>query len=263
MASAQLSGDSFDAEAASAKYGIDMDSLNLEDEDDDQIMSIIGKRPVSSRQNKVVVELNEDTESDGIIVDAAGNLKRMDRSGEQSKPDIADAIFRSQTGGKYQDRETRDADEAAFKDFLRLEEETEKKFEESPPPPSQDIDIDSYAEDVMSEMKPRPRRAKMEDVMSVEDLYKERKKESIFGDNDPFPVRKDPRPTASSDGGDAMPEWYRKEQEAKGINVDDLDEDDFDDARREWEREERQRKADEYLKNRGEGISISDVLGRE
>ena len=29
------------------------------------------------------------------------------------------------------------------------------------------------------------------------------------------------------------------------------------------EREERQQKADEYLKKKGEGISISDVLGRE
>ena len=62
-----------------------------------------------------------------------------------------------------------------------------------------------------------------------------------------------------------MPEWFRKEQEALGIKVEDFDADVFDEeeARRAWEREARQQKADEYLKRRGEGISISDVLGRE
>jgi hypothetical protein len=62
-----------------------------------------------------------------------------------------------------------------------------------------------------------------------------------------------------------MPEWFRKEQESLGIKIEDVDADDFDEeeARRAWEREVRQQKADEYLKRRGDGISISDVLGRE
>ncbi len=62
-----------------------------------------------------------------------------------------------------------------------------------------------------------------------------------------------------------MPEWFRKEQEALGIKFEDFDADDFDkeEARRAWEREARQLKADEYLKRRGDAISISDVLGRE
>ena len=99
--------------------------------------------------------------------------------------------------------------------------------------------------------------------MSQEDILKERKQESIFGDDDPFPTKGSQSSSASSSYGGDMPEWFRKEQEDLGIKVEDLDEDDIDEARREWEREERQKKADEYLKKRGEGISISDVLGRE
>lgn len=96
--------------------------------------------------------------------------------------------------------------------------------------------------------------------MSQEELLNERRKESIFGDDDSYPDETTRRRTSS---GGIMPEWFLKEQEALGIKVEDIDEDDFDEARREWEREERQRMADEYLKKRGEGISISDVLGRE
>ena len=128
---------------------------------------------------------------------------------------------------------------------------------------SEDIDVDEYADDIMSEMKPRPSRPKREDFMSQEDLQRERKKESLFGyDEDPFPTSENQQsPQSTGDG--SMPEWFRKEQETLGIKAEDMSDDDFDEARREWEREERQRKADEYLKRRGEGISISDVLGRE
>ena len=42
-----------------------------------------------------------------------------------------------------------------------------------------------------------------------------------------------------------------------------MDAQEIDEARLEWEREERQRQADEYFKRKGEGISISDILGRE
>ena len=129
-----------------------------------------------------------------------------------------------------------------------------------------DLDVDEYAEDIMSEIKPRPSRPKREDFMSREDLQKERRKESLFGD-DPFPINESQQSalssSSSSSGDGSMPEWFRKEQEELGINVDDMNDSEFDEARREWEREERQRKADQYLKERGEGISISDVLGRE
>jgi len=130
---------------------------------------------------------------------------------------------------------------------------------------SEDIDVDEYADDIMSEIKPRPSRPKREDFMSLEDLQRERKKESMFGvgyDEDPFPTSNESQQAAPSGDG-SMPEWFRKEQETLGIKAEDMSDDDFDEARREWEREERQRKADEYLKGRGEGISISDVLGRE
>ena len=125
----------------------------------------------------------------------------------------------------------------------------------------------------MSEMKPRPqaRRPKREEFMSQEELQRERKKESIFGDGDPFPTSSSPESRKREGGGGPtsfssdMPEWFRKEQESLGIKIDDVDADDFDEeeARRAWEREARQQKADEHLKRRGEGISISDVLGRE
>jgi hypothetical protein len=132
-------------------------------------------------------------------------------------------------------------------------------------------------DDIMSEMKPRPqpRRPKREDFMSQEELQRERKKESIFGDDDSFfPSSSSSSSSPASrklEGGGGptsfsdMPEWFRKEQESLGIKVEDVDADDFDEeeARRAWEREARQQKADEYLKRRGDGISISDVLGRE
>ncbi|KAL3778451.1 hypothetical protein ACHAW5_001770 [Stephanodiscus triporus] len=130
-------------------------------------------------------------------------------------------------------------------------------------------------DDIMSEMKPRPqaRRPKREEFMSQEELQRERKKESIFGDDDTFFPSSSSSPTSrqlegggsTSFSGGGMPEWFRKEQEALGIKVEDFDADVFDEeeARRAWEREARQQKADEYLKRRGEGISISDVLGRE
>ena len=137
-------------------------------------------------------------------------------------------------------------------------------------------------DDIMSEMKPRPqaRRPKREEIMSQEELQRERKMESIFGDDDFFPTSPSSSSSSSSSsplsrqlegggptsisGGD-MPEWFRKEQEALGIKFEDFDADDLDkeEARRAWEREARQLKADEYLKRRGDGISISDVLGRE
>jgi len=129
----------------------------------------------------------------------------------------------------------------------------------------------------MSEMKPRPqaRRPKREEFMSQEELQRERKKESIFGDGDPFPTSSSSSSSSPANrklegGGPAsfssdMPEWFRKEQESLGIKMEDVDADDFDEeeARRAWEREARQQMADEYLKRRGDGISISDVLGRE
>ncbi|KAL7553287.1 hypothetical protein ACHAWF_016541 [Thalassiosira exigua] len=274
MANAQLSDDDFDIEAASARLGVDVRSLNLEDEDDDQILSVIGNRPVaaspsSDETRKAILEFNED-ESDAIIVDATGHLKRM-TDGEMSgkdRADIADDIFRAKTAGRrYDNEEAREADETAFREFLQMEEEAEKKLHlmGNETMPSGDVDVDAYADDIMSEMGPRPRiRGRREDFMSQEELFKERKKESVFGeDEDLFPVKGRGQQVASSSGGSAMPEWFRKEQEALGIDVDDLDDDDYEEARREWEREERQRKADEYLKRRGEGISISDVLGRE
>eukprot|EP00571_Detonula_confervacea_P017501 CAMPEP_0172303882 /NCGR_PEP_ID=MMETSP1058-20130122/5395_1 /TAXON_ID=83371 /ORGANISM="Detonula confervacea, Strain CCMP 353" /LENGTH=1584 /DNA_ID=CAMNT_0013014919 /DNA_START=83 /DNA_END=4838 /DNA_ORIENTATION=+ len=283
MANAQLSDDEFDIAAASAKLGIDVTSLNLDDDSDDQIMSVIGKRPVApvasintpsgDQQRKAVLELNEDGIAEDIIVDAHGHLKKMNDE-KDAKHDVASDIFRANTAGRYHDEETRDADEAAYREFIKMEEEADKKFDsiddsndDTTLLSSEDEDIDAYADDIMSEMKPRPQiRGRRQDFMSQEEIQKERKKESIFGfgdddDIDPFPAKDSSQQQAASSS--YMPEWFHKEQEARGIKVEDLNDDDFDDAKRKWEREERQQKADEYLKKRGEGISISDVLGRE
>ena len=109
MADAKLSDDDFDIEAASAKLGIDVNSLNLDDDNDDQIMSILGKRPGSSKSSasaadsppltsyppkEALLELNEDDQmiKEDIIVDARGHLKRMK---EKKETDIVDDIFRA------------------------------------------------------------------------------------------------------------------------------------------------------------------------
>ena len=268
MATAELLDDDIDIAAVSAKFGINIDDLNLDDEDDGQIMSVLGKRPVlgskadgESPSEETNLDSNVAGIDQGIIVDAEGQLKRMVTD---KTVDITDDIFRSKTAGKYQDKETRDKDEAAFRDLMQMEADAESQLESMPDETvSEDFDIDEFADDIMSEMKPRPRVTRREDFMSVEQLQRERKQESMFGD-DPFPVKgpEEGKPPPSTD--DTIPAWFRKEQEDYGIQANDSnDEDNFDEARWEWEREERQRKADEYLKRRGEGISISDVLGRE
>mmetsp|Transcript_31044 Transcript_31044/g.75032 ORF Transcript_31044/g.75032 Transcript_31044/m.75032 type:complete len:766 (-) Transcript_31044:151-2448(-) len=280
MANAQLSDSDFDIAAATAELGINMESLNLEDDSDDQIMSILGKRPVAEKQGAVPPSASDSSItkaprtpgggiSEDIIVDATGHLKQM--PGAKETIDVADDVFRAMTAGRYSDEATRDADEAAYKDFVRMEEEAERRFHNDDAAAGdqfQDIDVDEYADDIMSEMKPRPQvRGRREDFMSQEDVQRERMKESVFGeDDDFFPVRDDGQQRqdlASPSPDGPMPEWFRKEQEAMGIDLDDSGGEDLDEARRQWEREERQRKADEYLKQRGEGISISDVLGRE
>ena len=107
MADAQLSEEDFDVETASAQLGIDVNALNLEDDEDDQIMSILGKRPVSSSlesdtfpssssdipPKKAVLELNENEQEihEDIIVDAAGNLKKME---EKTETDVVDDLFK-------------------------------------------------------------------------------------------------------------------------------------------------------------------------
>lgn len=145
LADARLNDDTFDL------GGIDISSLNLDDDNDDQIKSILGKRPVapssissSLGSKKVVVELNEKEETEGIFVDAEGRLRKMDSGGKER--DIAADIFRAKTAGRYTDEETREADEAAFRDFLKLEEEVERSLELlDNEAPSVDIDIDAYA----------------------------------------------------------------------------------------------------------------------
>jgi hypothetical protein len=279
MANAQLSNDeNFDLAIESAKLGIDVRSLNLDDDNDDQIMSMIGKRPVkpssssSSSLSSTITSSNASEANDGVIVSDGG--------------DIVGDIFRAKNAGRYNDRQARDADEAAFREFVMMEVEAERKLDLLDDGSTDDlstvtsltgeIDIDAYADDIMSEMKPRPqaRRPKREDIMSQEELQREKKMESIMGNDEDlfFPTSSSSLTNRQVEGGtttsgDIMPEWFRKEQEALGVTLDDSsDVDDFDnqeEVRRAWERELRQQKADEYLKRRGDGISISDILGRE
>ena len=267
MASAELLNDDVDIAAVSAKLGINIDDLNLDADGDGQIASILGKRPVrgskaEGESKNAILKLNKDEKDEGIIVDADGHLKRMTTD---KNVDITDDIFRSKTAGKYHDKETRDKDEAAFRDLVKMEAEADSRLESIVPDEtvSKDFDIDEFADDILSEMKPRPRVNRREDFMSQEQIQRERKQESIFGD-DPFPINEPEGKRAPPSSDDSMPSWLRKEQEDYGVQVGDDDEEDtFDEAQWEWEREERQKKADEYLKKRGEGISISDVLGRE
>lgn len=269
MATSELLNDDIDIAAVSSKLGINIDDLNLDSEDDDQIMSILGKRPErgsnAEKGDEPIQPASEfdqaDEKGEGIIVDAEGHLKRMKTD---KSVDITDDIFRSKTAGKYKDKETMDKDEEAFRDLMKMEAEAESRLESMPDEAvSADFDIDEFADDILSEMKPRPRVNRREDFMSQEQIQRERKQQSMFGD-DPFPVREPEEKRAPPSSDDTMPAWFRKEQEDYGVQLDDgSDEDTFDEAQWEWEKEQRQRKADEYFKKRGEGISISDVLGRE
>jgi len=227
LANAKLNDDDFDIEAASAELGIDIDSLNLDNIDEElpgQISAILGKRPVSAPP--VISETEpRDAESGSqdnddpvdIIVDSQGKLRKMTT---KKTPDIDDDRFRAQTAGQYTDRESFDRDEAAYKDFLREQAEAEMKFNDefSDETVAEDLDINDYAEDIMSEMGPRPQgRPSREEYMSQEDLRRERKMESVLGDEyDPFPAQDD----VHQNGPGGMPEWFRKEQEAQvGVSM--------------------------------------------
>ena len=220
MANAKLNDDDFDIMAASAELGIDIDSLNLDNIDDEnQISAILGKRPVSAPpvisevkpRDAGSVSQNNDEPVD-IIVDSKGKLRKMTT---KKTPDIDDDRFRAQTAGRYTDRASFDEDEAAYKDFLREQAEAEMKFDDefSGETVAEDLDINDYADDIMSQMGPRPQgRPRREEYMSQEDLRRERKMESVLGDEyDPFPVQDDVR----QNGPGGMPEWFRKEQEAQ------------------------------------------------
>lgn len=273
----KLDDEDFDVSAESAKLGVDVNSLNFDAEDDDQIMSIIGKRsglknkgggsevpPVKtsevneSKLKKATLIVNEDV--DDIIVGSDGKLKKMN---VDKKIDIAGDRYRAISAGML-DKETRDKDEAAFRDFLKREEEMEKQLDaagdETLP---EDFDINAYADDIMSEIKPRPQIRKRKDFMSQEQLDDEKKKKAIFGDDEVVYDKRLERDISPDTG---MPDWLRMEQEERGgTKAQDLDDDDeFDTVERQMEIEERQKKADEYLKKKSGGaIDIADVLGRE
>ncbi len=119
-------------------------------------MFIIGKRPVASPSSTTTApsltsDPGESSSNAGIFVDAEGRLRKMESGGG----DIAANIFRAKTAGRYNDRQTRDADEAAFRDFLKIEEEAERRLdsldfdanldESANVSLTEDIDIDAYA----------------------------------------------------------------------------------------------------------------------
>ena len=144
IANAELSNDeNFDLAAESAKLGIDVRSLNLDDDNDGQIMSMIGKRPVkpssSSSSSSTVTSSNAIETNDGVIVSDSG--------------DIVGDIFRAKNAGRYNDRQARDADEAAFREFVMMEVEAERKLDllddgstaDQSTVAIDDIDIDAYA----------------------------------------------------------------------------------------------------------------------
>ena len=145
IANAELSNDeNFDLASESAKLGIDVRSLNLDDDNDGQIMSMIGKRPVkpsssSSSSSSTVTSSNAIETNDGVIVSDSG--------------DIVGDIFRAKNAGRYNDRQARDADEAAFREFVMMEVEAERKLDllddgstaDQSTVAIDDIDIDAYA----------------------------------------------------------------------------------------------------------------------
>ena len=83
---------------------------------------------------------------------------RAARASKEPAPpneDLAADMFRNYVKRKGDDDETRGKQEAAFMDFLKYEEEMKKKLDDMSV--DTDItDINEYADDVMSELKPRP-----------------------------------------------------------------------------------------------------------
>ena len=109
--------------------------------------------PISAITTTGDVKLDET--NDGIFMTADdGCLTTMDSG---SRGDVIGDIFRAKTAGRHNDWQTRDADEASFREFVKIEEEAEKKFElldiddntselsTTASSLSDDIDIDEYA----------------------------------------------------------------------------------------------------------------------
>ena len=146
--------------------------------------------------------------------------------------------------------------EQEFRNFLKEEEELRKKAEEETVEKLSDVDVDTYADKVLSSMKPRPVPTEPEDEYEapIEDLDGEiNKLETAYEveeeDFDPFPV--------------AEKTWLDYEAESKGMRRKDSKRDDKFDAEQQRRIEERQRMADAYLERTNDGkINIAEVLDR-
>ena len=145
--------------------------------------------------------------------------------------------------------------EEEFRKFLKEEEELRKKAEAEAVEKLSDVDIDTYADNVLSTMKPRPVPTEREDEYEapIEDLDAEKSKlDSVYEveeDFDPFPV--------------AEKTWLDVEAESEGMRRKDSKRDNKLDAERQRRIEERQKMADAYYERTNDGkIDIAEVLDR-
>lgn len=237
------------AREKAAKSGVNASSLLEEGGDADSIEKLLSKRPVVPSQDSAKHE----------IIESFGNLEEM---GGQENNDIINARYRALFGP---DSNTEEEDE--YRNFLMEEEELRKKAENntlveflSGVDPTNITDVDKYADEVISKLKPRPQPTEEEEYpeeVPLENLDSEISRlESAFEmeedqeDFDPFPVAE-------------IPTWLEKEAEIQGMRRKESKKDNELDKEKQRELEERQKMADAYIERTNKGvIDISEVLDR-
>eukprot|EP00956_Cyclotella_meneghiniana_P017869 scaffold29424_cov54-Cyclotella_meneghiniana.AAC.6 len=248
------------ARERAGKSGVDVSSLLEEDGDADSIEKLLSKRPVVPSQDS---QTSTSPAAKHEIIESSGNLVEM---GDPDNNDIITARYRALFGV---DGNADEEDE--YRKFLMEEEELRKNAENktfveilSDVDPANITDVDKYADEVISKLKPRPQPTDAEDEyyeeIPLEDLDSEISRlDSAFEqeenqeDFDPFPV----------DGKQELPSWLEKEAESQGMRRKESKRDNKLDKERQREIEERQKMADAYIERTNKGkIDLAEVLDR-
>jgi len=202
---------------------------------------------------------------------------------DEVSENVPEQIYRSYGATIHRDPEKNREDQNAFEELLRREEEARKALQDAAnsSPVRRDIDIDTYADDVLSKLKPRPKPSKLNrKIESDSDALSDTSAEtpSIFEGNDNTGTSsiKDKIKTSnvsrsSSILTEQMPDWLRREiDEKKGDERKVVGKDKPDDRigifSDDYDYEERERQAAEFEKKYSKApkeVSISDLFGRD
>ena len=246
------------ARERAAKFNIDVDSLLSDDDNPDVLTELLSKRPVSPKPSDISAPVSNTDTTQHEIVESFGKLKEI--KSNRKSADIIGASYRAIAGD-----DSNVEDEEKFRQFIIQEEELRRKAEnETMEELSENVDIDAYADEMLSKMDSRINIIKeaenddneeeeAEEEIPLEDIDKEKRKlQSVFDmeDFDPFPVAE-------------KPSWLQREAESEGAEQRGSTSDQELDLERIQEIEERQKMADEYLERaKGGVIDIAEVLDR-